>query len=47
MESQCRPKRHFKDDFLAAIEAEAVKGYVVDSIRMKGHGNRIDPDLWR
>lgn len=30
-----------------AIELKVLRTHVVDSIRMPGHANRIDPDRWR
>lgn len=32
---------------IIAMECEVVKIWIDDGLRMRGHKNRVDPDLWR
>ena len=33
--------------FTLAIEVRVLRTYVLDSLRLHGHVNRIDPDAWK
>lgn len=36
-----------KGGFIVAIECEVVKIWIEQGLKMQGHKNRVDPDLWR
>jgi len=49
VQMEARLVHHYatKGGFVEIVEVEVLRTYVIDAIRMKGHKNRIDPDLWR
>jgi len=49
VQMEARLVHHYatKAGFIEIVEVEVLRTYVTDGIRMKGHKNRIDPDLLR